>query len=91
MKILQKHKSVLYRFRCDRCSSQFEMTEEEREENNWEYGKHKKGGDWSYPHNPLNKFFCPICNKVEYMNNKTIHRYVILEDVDGRTKEYCEY
>ena len=90
MKILQRHKSVLYRFRCSRCSSQFEMTEEERTENDWEYGENKKG-ERDYPHNPVNKFFCPICDKVEFMEDRTIHRYVILEDVDGRTQEYCEY
>ena len=90
MKILQKHKSVLYRFRCKKCSSQFEITDEERRENDWEYGEYQKG-ERNYPHNPTNKFWCPICNAVEFMESRTIHKYVILEDVDGRTREYCEY
>lgn len=33
MKTLQKRTQVLYRFRCARCSSQFEMTEEEMKTN----------------------------------------------------------
>ena len=39
MKTLQKRVQVLYRFRCERCRSKFEMTEEEKTD--WKFTDEK--------------------------------------------------
>ena len=80
MKTLEAMTNEIYRFRCSRCKSKFEMTKEEREENDWMHGEHPKGGRWDYPHNPLDHFYCPICNKVQTMDSRSVHRYFVMSN-----------
>ena len=81
MKTLQKRVQVLYRFRCDRCRSKFEMTEEEKLENDWKFD----GGDKSNPYhtspsNPLDHFDCPVCGCVRYVRKNDMHRFSVMDD-----------
>lgn len=80
MKTLEAMRQEIFRFRCSRCMSKFEFTKEERYENDWEYGEHKKGGRWEFPHNPVNWFYCPVCNKKETMKRNSIHKYFIMDN-----------
>ena len=80
MKTLESMKKEIYRFRCARCRSMFEMTKEERVENDWEYGEHAKDGKFDYPHNPRDHFYCPVCNQVRSMERKSIHRYFVMDN-----------
>lgn len=76
MKILQKKDKVIFRFRCNRCCSLFEMTDDERYEND---KKHNESSI-SESHNPLNKFDCPVCKTTRFMKHETIHKYFIMND-----------
>lgn len=80
MKALETKTKVIFRFRCDRCKSLYEITEEERKEIDWKYGEHKKGGEYTYPHNPINKFYCPTCDTVRYMDDRSIHKYFVMDN-----------
>lgn len=93
MKTLQKRVQVLYRFRCERCRSQFEMTEEEKLENDWKFtgyeysykeGKHVfkevNREIEKYPHNLLDHFECPVCNCVRYVRKNEMHRFSVMDD-----------
>ena len=86
MKVLQKYERKLYRFRCDRCRSLFEMTEEEKLDNDWEYNsssvwkKEDREDPCARPHNPTNKFYCPICEAVRHVYRDDIHEYHIMND-----------
>lgn len=92
MKTLQKRVQVLYRFRCERCRSQFEMTEEEKIENDWTFtnytfsrkeNKYICGPvdrDKDLRHNPLDRFNCPICECVSYVRNDDMHKYSVMDD-----------
>ena len=66
MKILEKADKVVYRFRCNKCMSRFEVTQREKVDNDWKYGDKKRKSKDDTPHNPLDKFFCPVCNTVRY-------------------------
>ena len=83
MKTLQKRVQILYRFRCQRCRSKFEMTEEEKIENDWKFTDIKdrrsreEGGR---PHNPLDKFDCPVCGCTRYVMRRDMHRYSVMND-----------
>ena len=62
MKILEKEVKTLYRFRCYRCRSKFEMTAQEKRANDLKYtdkGRFRSDA----PHNPEWKFNCPICGR----------------------------
>ena len=88
MKTLQKRVQILYRFRCERCRSKFEMTEEEKRDNdikftdNWdrqlknqeEYGLEPR------PNNPHYKFYCPVCKTERYVRRNDMHRYSVMDD-----------
>ena len=78
MKTLETMKEEMYSFRCNRCRSKFEMTKDERKENDWVNGEHKKGGTNDYPHNPTNRFYCPVCKKQQNMHD--IHRYFVMDN-----------
>lgn len=92
MKTLQKKVNVLYRFRCERCRSQFEMTEEEKDLNDWKFtnyhysrkeGKHVFGPvdrEKQIKSNQLNHFECPVCNCVRYVRRGDMHRYTVMDD-----------
>lgn len=88
MKTLQKRVQILYRFRCERCRSKFEMTEEEKLENdikftdNWDkqIEREKVLGVKATPHNPLNHFDCPVCGCIRYVMRNDMHRYSVMDD-----------
>ena len=88
MKTLQKRVQVLYRFRCERCRSKFEMTEEEKRENDIKFTddwadrlRQQKEYGWELrPHNPLDHFDCPVCGATRYVNRGEMHRYSVMDD-----------
>lgn len=74
MKILEKEVKVLYRFRCNKCRSKFEMTKDEKTDNDWAFNERKNRKIESGPWNPLDKFKCPVCKNVRYMRDlREIH------------------
>lgn len=92
MKTLQERVQILYRFRCERCRSQFEMTEEEKIENDWKFTNYKfsrEKNEWvcgpvdrnkDHRHNPQNHFDCPVCKRVSYVRRNDMHRYSVMND-----------
>ena len=81
MKTLQKRVQVLYRFRCDRCRSKFEMTEEEKLENDWKFDEGDKSNPYhTSPSNPLDHFDCPVCGCVRYVRKNDMHRFSVMDD-----------
>lgn len=88
MKTLQREVQVLYRFRCERCRSQFEMTAEEKRENdirftdNWakQLDQEERYGWVPRPHNPSDKFDCPVCNCTRYVRRGDMHRYHVMDN-----------
>lgn len=84
MKTLQKRVQTLYRFRCERCSSKFEMTEEEKLENDWKFDdgkdKEKRRAEGRTPNNPLDHFDCPVCSCRRYVMRKDMHRFAVMDD-----------
>lgn len=88
MKTLQKRVQVLYRFRCERCRSKFEMTEEEKTENDWKFTDEKfKKNNPTFPSNPLDHFDCPVCGCVRYVMKRDMHRFSVMDD-GTEIKEY---
>ena len=84
MKTLQKRVQVLYRFRCERCRSKFEMTEEEKLENDWKFDDHrdkeKRRAEGRGPMNNLDYFDCPVCGCKRYVMKKDMHRFAVMDD-----------
>ena len=81
MKTLQKRVQVLYRFRCERCRSKFEMTEEEKLENDWKFDEGDKSNPYhTSPSNPLDHFDCPVCKCVRYVMKNDMHRFSVMDD-----------
>ena len=84
MKTLQKRVQVLYRFRCERCRSKFEMTEEEKLENDWKFDDHKdkerRRAEGRGPMNTLDYFDCPVCGCKRYVMRKDMHRFAVMDD-----------
>lgn len=84
MKTLQKRVQVLYRFRCERCRSKFEMTEEEKVENDWEFDddkeKEKRRTEGRSPRNPLDRFYCPVCQCKRIVRRGDMHRFAVMDD-----------
>lgn len=88
MKILQKEVQILYRFRCERCRSKFEMTEEEKCENDIKFTEdwakqleNQEQYGWTpLPHNPYDRFDCPVCNCSRIVRRGDIHRYHVMDD-----------
>jgi hypothetical protein len=100
MKTLQKRAQVLYRFRCERCRSLFEMTEEEKTENDWKFTNYhysyKEGKYICGPvnrdkkkisSNPLDYFECPVCKCVRHVQRGDMHKYSVMDD-GTEIKEY---
>ena len=82
MKTLQKRVQVLYRFRCERCRSKFEMTEEEKLENDLKFDIGDKSNPYhTSPSNPLDHFDCPVCGCQNVMQERK-RIFVTKEDVD---------
>lgn len=84
MKTLQKRVQVLYRFRCERCRSKFEMTEEEKLENDWKFDdrkdKEKLRVEGRIPMNHLDHFDCPVCECKRYVSRGDMHRFAVMDD-----------
>ena len=81
MKTLQRRLQVLYRFRCERCRSKFEMTEEEKLENDWKYDTGDKSNPYhTEPINPTDKFYCPVCEKDRIVTREDMHKYSVMDD-----------
>ena len=88
MKTLQKRVQVLYRFRCERCRSKFEMTEEEKIENDWKFTDEKfKKLNPKFPSNRLNYFDCPVCERVSFVSRNDMHKYSVMDD-ETEIQEY---
>lgn len=84
MKTLQKRVQVLYRFRCSRCKSKFEMTSEEKLENDWKFDSRKNKNDlrkkgWG-PSNPLDYFYCPVCKRQQLVYKRDMHEIAVMDD-----------
>lgn len=88
MKTLQKRVKIIYRFRCRECRSKFEMTDEEKRENDINFTEdwanqlenREKYGWTPHPHNPDNKFNCPVCGGVRTAKGKIMHKYSVMDD-----------
>ena len=88
MKKLQKSVPVLYRFRCERCRSKFEMTEEEKRENDIKFTddwdkqlKNQEEYGWEpTTNNPHDKFDCPVCGVARIVMRNDMHRYSVMDD-----------
>lgn len=84
MKTLQKRVQTLYRFRCERCSSLFEMTAEEKLENDWKFDdredKEKRRAEGGSPNNTLNHFDCPVCGCERYVMRRDMHMYSVMDN-----------
>ena len=81
MKTLQKRVQVLYRFRCERCRSKFEMTEEEKLENDWKYDTGDKSNPYhTEPTNINDNFYCPVCGCVRYVMRNEMHKFSVMDD-----------
>lgn len=85
MKTLEKQIEKIYRFRCDRCQSLFEMTQEEKMENDWLF--HEGNKKALIPHNPLDKFMCPVCNCQRHVRSGDMHCFHVMDN----GKEIQEY
>lgn len=84
MKTLQKRVQILYRFRCSRCKSKFEMTSEEKLENDWKFDGRENKNDlrkkgWG-PSNPLDYFYCPVCNCQQLVKRCDMHKIAVMDD-----------
>lgn len=84
MKTLQTRVQVLYRFRCSRCKSQFEMTAEEKLENDWKFDDRKNKDDLRAkglpPYNPVDYFNCPVCNGKRMVMRRDMHKISVMDD-----------
>ena len=84
MKTLQKRVQVLYRFRCERCRSKFEMTEEEKLENDWKFDdridKEKLRTEGRFPINTSDTFDCPVCGCERRVSRGDMHRIDVMDD-----------
>ena len=79
MKTLQKQVDIIWRFRCERCKSKFEMTNAEKEENDKKFSEVKETSS-IYPFNPMNYFECPVCNTRRYVMRNDMHRFMLMDD-----------
>lgn len=92
MKTLQERVKIVYRFRCDTCRSKFEMTEEEKIENDWKFTNYifsKEENKWicgpvnrdkDFISNPLRYFDCPVCKRVRNVKHGEMHKYSVMND-----------
>lgn len=86
MKTLQKQVDILWRFRCERCRSKFEMTDAEKVENDKKFSEVDETSS-IYPHNPMNYFDCPVCNTRRYVRRNEMHKFMLMDD----GSEFQEY
>lgn len=79
MKILQKRVEIVYHFRCAECRSKFEMTEEEKVENEFKFSNY--GYNRTHLGNKYLYFNCPICKCVRQIYDNDIHKISIMDDL----------
>ena len=80
MKVLERKVGELFRFRCGKCYSAFEMTGEEKRENDLK--QDPPGGM-----NQLDWFDCPVCGRRQVPDRKTMHMFAIMDN----GKQYMVY
>ena len=84
MKTLQQKAKIVYRFRCFRCRSLFEMTEEEKLDNDWLFDSRPNKDDLRAqgyrPRNASAYFNCPVCDKVSFPTKVKMHKVAIMDD-----------
>ena len=84
MKTLQQKAKIVYRFRCFRCRSLFEMTEEEKLDNDWLFDRRPDKDDLRaqgyHPRNPLDNFNCPVCGKVSFSKKNDMQKIAVMDD-----------
>ena len=54
------------------------MTKREKEENDWKFGDNRGNRKRLFPHNPLDKFYCPVCGTVRY--GKEMRRVDVMDN-----------
>lgn len=86
MKTLQKQVDIIWRFRCERCRSKFEMTNEEKLENDRKYDE-SVHPDYNFPMNHMEYFDCPVCNTRRYVRRGEMHKFMLMDD----GSEFQEY
>ncbi len=79
MKTLQKQVDIIWRFRCDRCRSKFEMTNEEKMENDRKYDG-SSHPDSNFPINTLDYFDCPVCGTKRLVRRGEMHKFIKMDD-----------
>ena len=84
MKTLQRKVKFVYRFRCIRCRSLFEMTEEEKLDNDWLFDDRPNKDDLRAkgrrPRNLCNYFNCPVCNNVSFSKKNDMQKVAVMDD-----------
>ena len=84
MKTLQQKAKIVYRFRCFRCRSLFEMTEEEKLDNDWLFDRRPDKDDLRAngyrPRNALAYFNCPVCDKVSFPKKCDMQKVAVMDD-----------
>lgn len=84
MKTLQQKAKIVYRFRCMRCRSLFEMTEKEKVDNDWLFDYRPNKDDLRakghHPRNPMDYFNCPVCNDVSFPKKVDMQKVAIMDD-----------
>lgn len=84
MKTLQQKAKIVYRFRCFKCRSLFEMTEEEKLDNDWRFDSRPNKDDLrakgQHPRNSLDNFNCPVCNDVSFPKKIDTRKVAIMDD-----------
>ena len=84
MKTLQQKATIVYRFRCVKCRSLFEMTKEEKLDNDWLFDEHPNKDDRRAkgyrPINYLGYFNCPVCDEVSFPKKVDMQKVAIMDD-----------
>lgn len=84
MKTLQQKATIVYRFRCVKCRSLFEMTEEEKLDNDWQFddypNKDNRKAKGYHPRNSYGYFNCPVCNDVSFSKKVDMQKVAIMDD-----------
>ena len=84
MKTLQQKAKIVYRLRCIRCRSLFEMTEEEKLDNDWLFDSRPTKDDLRaegyHPRNASAYFNCPVCDKVSFPKKSDMQKVAVMDD-----------
>ena len=73
----------MYRFRCSCCYSKFELTEEEKLENDWKFDdmddKEERRAAGHFPFNSSDYFDCPVCSGVRTASRGSMHKFAVMD------------